>query len=166
MAKDPLVEKQIQDGARLLDGLRDAGLDVHLAFWYYFPDPEYWRFVIATDAVESRGPRAVYHDIFEVERMMPPDFSISWRQISAVSLRDRRVRAIDKLLAKYPRDRVTRLDRTFPDGVYFEDAYVYADRFSPLARTEHHVAGSPSDAPDPDRHARAGRPRPRRRPPA
>jgi hypothetical protein len=56
MYKKALVEKQIRDGAQLIEELDRRGFGVTAAFWYDVPDSPRWKLVIAARIVDREGP--------------------------------------------------------------------------------------------------------------
>ena len=82
MVKTILVERDLEEGRRLLERLdvkeaetapasgrtRAATLPrtkvpVQAAFWWYLPESQEWRLIIATPLVDSYGPLSVYTKI-------------------------------------------------------------------------------------------------------
>src|ERR1700730_10409932 len=66
MYKKALVEREIRDGARLLDELNRRGFDVTACFWYDLPDSPRWTLVIAAKIVDHEGTRGGYGILNEV----------------------------------------------------------------------------------------------------
>ena len=56
-------ELNFKEGKKAVDALREAGIPLRHAFWGYFGDSQEYRLVLPTDAVERRGPMAVYAEI-------------------------------------------------------------------------------------------------------
>ena len=56
-------ELNLREGRKAVDALREAGIPLRYAFWGYFGDSQEYRLVLPTDAVERRGPMAVYAEI-------------------------------------------------------------------------------------------------------
>lgn len=55
-----LDNQQIESGRRVLDLLMKDGMAVSAAFWVYSSESAVWRFVIATEEVDRKGPIACY----------------------------------------------------------------------------------------------------------
>jgi len=51
------------EGKKAVAAVRQAGIPLRYAFWGYFADSQEYRLVLPTEAVESRGPMAVYAEI-------------------------------------------------------------------------------------------------------
>jgi len=56
-------ELNLREGRKAVEALREAGIPLRYAFWGYFGDSQEYRLVLPTDAVERRGPMAVYAEI-------------------------------------------------------------------------------------------------------
>jgi hypothetical protein len=88
MYKKVLVEREIRDGARLLEELDRRGFDVTACFWYDLPDSPGWRLVIAAKIVDREGLLEAYGLLNEVtdDLDLPDsfDFDVSlWSPSSA-----------------------------------------------------------------------------------
>jgi hypothetical protein len=139
MAKAILVERDIAEGRRFLDALQKPTVTngrkrstfggashfrIKSAFWWYFPESDEWRLVIATPLVDEEGPLATYKDIQRILARYP-DLSLSLQSISVLSPKDERVRAFNKVLKVDPDLVSLRFTRGVLNGTYVEDAYVY-----------------------------------------
>lgn len=139
MVKAVLVEEDIAEGRRFLDALREptpsngrkksnsggaSHFRVKSAFWWYFPESDEWRLVIATPLVDEEGPLATYKDIQKILARRP-DLNLSLQSISVLSPKDERVRAFNKVLKGEPDLVSLRFTRGVLNGVYVDDAYVY-----------------------------------------
>ena len=51
------------EGERAVKAVREAGIPLRYAFWGYFADAHQYRLVLPTEAVDRRGPVAVYAEI-------------------------------------------------------------------------------------------------------
>src|SRR5437016_1786452 len=60
MYKKVLVEREIRDGARMLEELDRRGFGVTGCFWYDVPDSPSWKLVIAAKIVDREGPLGAY----------------------------------------------------------------------------------------------------------
>jgi hypothetical protein len=63
MDKTVLVDRDVDDGRRLIEALDQKGFPVVAALWRYLPEQELWRLFIATPVVDEKGPRAAYEMI-------------------------------------------------------------------------------------------------------
>src|SRR5262244_3257391 len=63
MAGAALTPQLIAEGTELLQALDEAGLTPDAAFWFYFPDINAWKLVLAEMRVGPSGPREVYKQV-------------------------------------------------------------------------------------------------------
>jgi len=121
-----LTPQLIAEGTELLQALDEARLTPDAAFWFYFPDINAWKLVLAEMRVGPSGPREVYK---QVQRTLD---ALS-NSIEAISLADVVVAKPDapvvsvlkKALRVEPGARGIRFSQNVIDGVLIEDAYVY-----------------------------------------
>jgi hypothetical protein len=66
MDQTTLVERDIEEGRRLVQALDEEGFPVVAAFWYYIADEDVWRLIVASPIVADQGPRAAYSEIQRV----------------------------------------------------------------------------------------------------
>lgn len=59
-----LVNEQIIDGKKLVDRLRNVGLDVSVAFWALTTEDETWHLYIASRLVDEDGLAAAYRRFY------------------------------------------------------------------------------------------------------
>lgn len=79
MVKTKLVEELIKDGAKLLRELDQHNFPVEWMFWLHMPEEDYWRLVIGSPIVASRGGASAYRDLGALLRNI---------ELSGVSLED------------------------------------------------------------------------------
>ena len=120
-----LVEKQIANGQALLRALDQENVPVQAALWWYEPEAEEWRFLLATPLLESKGPREVYRKIQAVLETLPSDQRIPLASISVVGLNDERIKALRMLIRTGPGIHRIRLSKNAVNNLFIEDAYVY-----------------------------------------
>jgi hypothetical protein len=58
VVKANLTSEMIDAGRELLEALDRAKFRARACFWFYFPESDRWRFVVASPEVRSRGPLA------------------------------------------------------------------------------------------------------------
>jgi hypothetical protein len=140
MVKTALVESDLIEGRRLLKELRvepqRSLFRVRAAFWFYYPESEEWRLVIATPLVDEEGPLATYsllqpvlHKLIDLTATRQSGLLL--QNIEVMSPKRPLVKAI-RALASRPK-----ISPSLPDplrltgssgGTYVEDAYVYTLR--------------------------------------
>jgi hypothetical protein len=77
MGKAALVERDTEQGRRLIEALDQAGFPVVAAFWSFFPEENLYRLIIASPVVDEKGPREAYTKIQAMLQALPmPDFTL------------------------------------------------------------------------------------------
>jgi hypothetical protein len=122
MYKTILVEKLIEDGAKLLKGLDDRGVPVRAAAWFYDPDRSAWKLVIVTSVADSSGPMGVYSQIQVA--MTGLDLSFSLADSVVMSPQSRKFEEFKRTLEGAAPGALLK-PKGSPGGVVFDDAYVY-----------------------------------------
>ncbi len=69
-----LVDGQIDDGQRLLDRLREEGVDVRAAGWLKPVETDRWSLYIATPVVDERGSTEAYRQVLGALRSLGSDW--------------------------------------------------------------------------------------------
>src|SRR6266550_4760732 len=89
VVKESLSERMISAGAELTRRLDEAGFVVAAALWFYDPESNDWRLIIASPGVHTKGLKTFYKEVQSVLRTMPEDeYAISLKDISVVDLSD------------------------------------------------------------------------------
>jgi hypothetical protein len=60
MYKTILVEKDIEDGRRVLNELEKHHLKMMAGFWFHFEDEDDWKLVVVSPDVSDKGPKSLY----------------------------------------------------------------------------------------------------------
>jgi hypothetical protein len=71
MAQGPLVDRQIEDGGRLIRALASDGFGIVAAFWAEESGDGLWFLYIASPTVDERGKLASYQVVQEKIKEMP-----------------------------------------------------------------------------------------------
>ena len=120
--------KEIEDGRRLIDALKEAGLNPRAALWCYMPDTDEWRLAISFPMVDQMGSLKTYKNIRSVMLKMDPPVEFTLSDISVQSPHD--LTAIVKATARFeaPFAEGFRFVGKPVDHRYVEEAYVYKIR--------------------------------------
>jgi len=122
MLKKVLVTDLIRDGGRLVHGLEQQSFPISAALWYYLPEAERWRLVIASQFVDSQGPMAAYVLVQRVLATLErPTLLLS--DVSVVSPHGADFRDLCLAVGRMPM--TTGPWHTEIQNVVFEDAYIY-----------------------------------------
>ena len=124
MGKATLVERDIEAGAKLVEALDRADVDVASAFWLLDQEGGGWSLYIASPLVDRIGPYSAYSRIRKVLEKSPTTINID--DISAVSPGDRMVKLLQAAIrtGKHQIARV-RFTRNVVNGTFIEDALIY-----------------------------------------
>lgn len=126
MDKTVLVERDIEEGRKLLRTLDAAGIPIVAAYWLYELEWNRWRLVFATPLVETVGSTPVYRRIRElVEAGAGGGGALA--HLVVVSPRDRIASGLHRIPGS---ERVSefRLTDGVVNGLSVDDAYVYRTR--------------------------------------
>src|SRR5258706_2310279 len=74
MVGTQLRQELIDAGAALVRKLDESGLQPDAAFWFYFPDAQAWKLVLAEVKVGRDGPKEVYRRIQRLLGKEPKQF--------------------------------------------------------------------------------------------
>jgi hypothetical protein len=126
MARDVVVDLDIEGGKQLIDALDEAGFPVQSAFWLFRSESDSWRLVISTPVADKEGSLGAYHQIQPILHDALGS-RIRLDRISAVGTKDRVVKALRSRYRSFPKEEVEglRLYQTRTDDVFIEGAYVY-----------------------------------------
>ena len=128
MVKAALVEKDLAEGKRLIEALKEskpgwASFRVRAAFWLYRNEWDEWRLVIATPLLEEKGRLATYAHLRRILGSIQSD--LPRQKISIVSPQDPLVRAFRGALRIAPNPDGVRFTGSVVGDTYVEDAYLY-----------------------------------------
>jgi hypothetical protein len=126
MVEAALTPELIQEGANLVQALDGAGLAPDAAFWFYFPDINAWKLVLAEMKVGPQGPREVYKQIQRtliglsgtIKTLSLDDVAVLKPDAPVVSV-------LKKAIRTGPGIGGIRFSQNMIDGVLIEDAYIY-----------------------------------------
>lgn len=71
-----LVNKQIEEGKKLLERLDQAGVSIPVALWINLPDTDNWRLLFAMNGIDRAGSRRAYTKIYTVIQENGIDLSL------------------------------------------------------------------------------------------
>lgn len=126
MVENQLRKELIDAGAALIRKLDESGLQPDAAFWFYFPDAQVWKLVVAEIKVGKNGPKEVYRLIQRMLGKGNPEFE-------ELSLDDLALIKPDAPLVTLLRTAVhtgsgvhgIRFSNNVVNGTVIEDAYIY-----------------------------------------
>jgi len=125
MDKTALVERNIEDGIRLLEALDQADFQVSVALWLYVAEDEEWRFMVASPLVDQRGTKESYAFFQGVLARLFPPSGISLKQVSVVSPKHDLIKLFRGAVHTGPGISGIRFTGNTINDVFIEDAYIY-----------------------------------------
>jgi hypothetical protein len=126
MVATTLTKEMIDAGTALLRKLDREGVQPDAAFWFYFPDIQQWKLVLAEEKLGRVGPRETYKQIQEV-------LSRFRRELKALSLDNITLAKPDAPIVALLRVAIRtgpeisgiRFTNNVINGMVVEDAYIY-----------------------------------------
>lgn len=143
MAQDTLVIGRIEQGARAIEAISAAGLDVSIAYWGRLADADQWQLYLGTPYVDRHGARAAYELVNGVLKSKP-ELGLELMDVRIMGLQDSL--AIDAATKFRPRTSreganaslpLTAMDlTTLRDcslaGYEFDDVEIYPPKHPPI----------------------------------
>ncbi|MFB2937912.1 hypothetical protein ACE1B6_21905 [Aerosakkonemataceae cyanobacterium BLCC-F154] len=126
MATATLVNQEIEEGQRLIDALKAAGVSVDSALWIYSSERETWRLMLTSTLYDTKGPLKTYEEILSVFRQVKPELKIDWTAIVAVSPKHELIQGL-RQLQQHRKLNLSgkRLTNNLVNQMWIEDAYIY-----------------------------------------
>lgn len=125
MVKTVLVSPDIEKGAKILQILDAAGLNVTVALWAFLPEYEVWRFILSSrkfDAAGVKGAYGLFHDTLDAAGFTLEETPT----VGIFHSADPFIRSLRKTFGKAKTVDGMRISgQTFGDR-FVEDAYAYS----------------------------------------
>ncbi len=125
MGQTVLVEKEIEEGKRLIEALDKANFQVEAAMWFYLTDSDQWRLFIASPFAEKNGPKNAYSFIQSVMSKLSEPLGITLKDISVLSPKHHLISLLRVALRTGPGISGVRFTRNVINNTLIEDAYIY-----------------------------------------
>jgi len=120
-----LVDKDIENGKKLVEALDESKFILVGALWFYFTDSGEWRLLLVSPLADTIGPSGCYRVIQSVLGDMSPGLGISLSRISVSSPRDNLFRLLRVAIRTGTGISTIRFTRGTINGVFIEDALIY-----------------------------------------
>ena len=120
-----LVDREISAGKRLVEELDRARFPLDAAVWFYLPDEQRYRLLLATKIVDRDGPLAAYDRIEEALQKLPTEQRLDLVDISAVSPSDTHIDTMKKMVRTPAGTSSIRFTNVMLGDLYIDDAFVY-----------------------------------------
>jgi hypothetical protein len=126
VVKESLSEQMIAAGSELVRRLDEAGVAVSGALWFYDPDSNDWRLILATPEVRAKGVKTMYKEVQSVVRTIREGQSVlSLKDISVVDPDDPLISLLKQAIKTGDNISQIRFSRNMINGTLIEDSYIY-----------------------------------------
>ena len=126
LVTDALSDKMIQAGAKLVERLDEDASNIKSALWLYFPDARNWKLILASEIVETDGPRKLYEKIQGANRnAAESEDVISLNDISVTTPKHQLISMLAMMIGTGQGISGIRFTRNNINGIYIDDAYIY-----------------------------------------
>lgn len=126
LVTDALSEKMVQAGAKLVERLDADAANIKSALWLYFPDSRNWKLILASESVETDGPRKLYEKIQGANRdAAEPEETISLNDIGVTTPKNELISMLAIIIGTGQGISGIRFTRNNINGLYIDDAYIY-----------------------------------------
>lgn len=126
MVETVLTKEMIDSGAKLIHKLDERSVRPDAAFWFYFPDIQEWKLVLAEVKVEKEGTKEVYREIQKVLSKFSQDIGDLSLDNIAVSKMDAPIVSLLRIaIHTGPGISGIRFKNNVINGTVIEDAYIY-----------------------------------------
>ena len=126
MVETSLTKEMIDSGAKLIGRLDECSVRPDAAFWFYFPDTQEWKLVLAEVKVGTQGPKEVYREIQEVLSKFSKDIGDLSLDNIALSKMDAPIVSLLRIAMRTgPGISGIRFKNNVINGTVIEDAYIY-----------------------------------------
>lgn len=125
MDKKTLVNIDIEEGKKLLEQLDRSNMKISCALWYYVQDIEEWRLILATDLVDTFGPKKAYTNLLAQINKDAISIDIPFEAISLISPNDPLIKLFKFAIITGPGISGIRFSGNVINGVLIKDSYLY-----------------------------------------
>jgi len=126
MVDSTLTEEMITTGKALIMKLDDSNVQPDAAFWFYFPDIQEWKLVLAEVKVGNQGPKQVYRKIQSIISKFSDELGdISLNQITLAKPDAPIVKLLRVAIRTGTGISGIRFKKNVINGVFIDDAYIY-----------------------------------------
>jgi len=123
MDKTALVDKQIDEGKKLIEGLDKSKFKLVGALWYYNSNSGEWKLLLVSPLVDVIGPKQSYDVILAVLQDLKLSFELL-TNISVLSPKNSLIQLLGRVVHTEGISQI-RFTRNTINGVFIEDALIY-----------------------------------------
>jgi len=126
MVDSTLTKEMIESGKALIKRLDDSKVQPDAAFWFYFPDIQEWKLVLAEVKVGKEGPKQVYRKIQTIISKFSDEMGeLSLNHITLAKTDAPIVKLLRIAIRTGPGISGIRFKSNVINGTVIEDAYIY-----------------------------------------
>lgn len=126
VVKEALSGEMISAGAELTRQLDKARFSVYASLWFYVPETNTWRFIIASPDVRTRGLKKAYKQVQSIVSKVPEDQPrIALKDITVVDSTDPLISLLRVAIKTGDGISGIRFSQNMINGVLIEDGYIY-----------------------------------------
>jgi hypothetical protein len=126
LVKETLSSEMISAGAEFAQHLQNSQFITDGLLWLYSPENNFWRFVIVSSEVRTRGPKKVYQDVRAVLSSIPENEQrIPFDSIIVLDSHDPLILLLRTALTTGQGISGIRFSQNVINGVLIDDAYIY-----------------------------------------
>jgi hypothetical protein len=126
MFTEALTQEMILAGKELIEHLDKTGFKVDACLWFYKPQSNSWRLIIAVPEAKLYEPRKAYSKILSILAKIPSaKDAVSLSDITLIESKDPLIRTLRTAARTGRIISGIRFSRNTIDGVFIEDAYIY-----------------------------------------
>ena len=103
-----LVERQIEDGQKLVEQLAVSGLPVCTAFWVNATEASQWYLYIVSPVVDERGLTEAYRRVQAIMSQMPEPFWLDPFEVKVIGTKNPIAEEVVATLERHPGKRPIR----------------------------------------------------------
>ncbi len=125
MVETILTKEMIETGATVVRKLDEGGLQPDAALWFYFPDVQQWKLVIAEEKVNDDGPKKVYKKIQQILIESADEIAVSLDDVVLAKPDAPIIGLLRMALRADPNISGLRFQNNVVDGTLIDDTYIY-----------------------------------------
>ena len=125
LVQGTLTNEMIKSGAELIRRLDEAKLTVTTSFWWYLPESDIWRLLIASPEVKRDGPKKVYKKIEVILSKIPVEKRLALKDIGVVQSDDPLVATLRTGIKTSQSISGVSVTASAINGRFIDDAFIY-----------------------------------------
>jgi hypothetical protein len=126
LVADGLSDAMVKAGEVLIGKLDSLNFLVDAALWFFLPEENVWRFLIASPEVRRDGPRKAYKKVQTAIGKVPEGQpKIALKDVTVLDSKDQRIDLLRKAIKTRKSISGLRIIKSVINGTLLEDAYIY-----------------------------------------